>query len=412
MVQNLKFRKSICRSLAVVTGAALFLTTAPAATAAALPMPMLQPSDLIGASGVQLEAQTPKQGMELYHKFPASSVWQTPMASRTLDDGAVQIWYLRVDYDAATTYMNKLVLCLGEIRDGQWTLPAVSSTPPPWGGVNNIVMTRSPYPSSWGGFAPHQIVSGGGGLQMLYWDQPASFQDPAGGLRAISSDGKTWSKIPNTVFTDYNDNFTLRREGSVDNLYQEVLQPWPNKPYPDNLSQYKRVISLRTSTNNLATWTPANPANPTLAPDANDPIETEFYCLKTFAYGSGYGGVLWKYYADPTRPNEHSRIFKYELVVSDDGVSWQRPYRDTELGFFSYVDPFELDGNMWFATQGAPGTSIEGSTLLKGWTQDRLVAAVGNGNFRTQSFARPDGLVALNAKVFHAPQMLAHAVAG
>lgn len=363
-----------------------------------LRMPLLQPSDLVSPAGVQLAAQLPQTGMTLYDKTPAGSVWQTPMASRQLDGDSVQIWYLRVDY-GVSSYQDQLTLCLGEINNGQWSLTQAGSGSAPWGGVNNVVMKRSPWPSTWGGFAPHQIVESANGLQMLYWDQPGPPPSSAGGLRATSLDGKTWNKIPNTVFTDFNDNFTLRREGNVDNLYQQVLQPWPDKPYPDNLSAYRRVISLRTSTNQFSTWTPANSANPTLAPDMFDPVETEFYGLKTFEYGSGYAGILWKYYADPNRPNEHSRIFKYELVVSDDGANWQRPYRDVDLGFYSYGDPFELDGKMWLATQGFPGTVVEGDTFLKGWSLDRMVAATGNGSFQTQTFSRPDGKLAINADV-------------
>lgn len=362
-----------------------------------LHMPFLQASDIVNPTGVQLNAQMPSTGPTFYDKTPDSSVWQTPMASRQTDSNTVQIWYLRVDYGPSNP-QDQLTLCLSEIDQGNWNLTQVSQTPAPWGGINNIVMRRSPFPSTWGGFAPHQIVEADNGLQMLFWDQPGP-TGSAGAIRATSTNGTSWTKATKTLFTDFNDNFTLRREGGTDYVYHEALQPWPDKPYPDNLPTYRRVISLRTSTDQLQTITPVNIVNPTLAPDALDPIETEFYCLKTFEYGSGYAGILWKYYADPARPNQHSQKFKYELVTSDDGVSWDRPYRDVDLGFYSYADPFFLDGKMWFLTQGRPNTAVEGDTLLKGWTEDRMVAASGTGSFRSQVFTTPDGHLALNANV-------------
>lgn len=383
--------QSFVLTLATILASTLVLN----AFGAGLSLPFLQPAELNDVAGVRLQVQKPQQGMFLYEKGPASTVFETPMDTRTLDDGTVQVWYLRVDY-AQKNPANQLVLCLGEIRNGQWTLPVVHSSPPPWGGVNNIVMTRSRYRSTWGGFNPFQIVPGSRGLEMLYWDQPGP-KGKAGGLRAVSSDGKAWRKVPNSVFTDFNDAFTLLRVGDQDLLYQTGLLPWPEKPLPDSLSAYKRIITLRTSTDKMATWTPQNLASPMLSPDANDPVETEFYCFRAFRYGNGYGGLLWKYYTDPARPNEHSRIFRYELAVSQDGLTWQRPYRDTELGYWSYASPFVLGGNLWFATQGAPDTSIAGSTLLKGWKQDRMIAVVGDGSFRTQVFARPTGSLALNA---------------
>ena len=135
-----------------------------------------------------------------------------------------------------------------------------------------------------------------------------------------------------------------------------------------------------------------------LAPDTRDAPETEFYAFKSFAYGNGYAGILWKYFADPNRPGQHSKINRSELVVSADGVNWKRPYRNIDLGFFSYADPFIMNGSLFFATQGAPDSSSEGDTFLKGWLTDRLVAAVGDGGtFRTKPFYFPPNGININA---------------
>jgi hypothetical protein len=98
-----------------------------------------------------------------------------------------------------------------------------------------------------------------------------------------------------------------------------------------------------------------------------------------------------KYYADPAMPGKHSNTLRYELAVSKDGRAWQRPYRDTNLGFWTYADPFVLAGRLHFAVWKDTGIA----TLAYG--EGRLVAAVGPGSFRTLPFNRPNKGLALNA---------------
>ena len=351
--------------------------------------PMLLPGHLVEAQGVHLEAQTPEPGMTLFGKDAESpSLWYAPVASRTLDDGVVQLWYQRVN-KSAEDYFDQRTLCLGEIRNGQWTLPELSPEPPAWGGPNNVCMLRSPHTPTWGGFNVFQIVEVGGTLQMLYWDQPPESGE-AGAMRATSTDGRTWEKQLETVFTEHNDAYSLLHEKGEYILYQTALEPWPDKPYPDNLDKYKRVQSIRIS-EDLDTWTPQEIF---LRPDDRDPPETEFYLMKVFRYGSGYAGLIMKYYGDPEKPKQHSAILKYELVVSEDTRTWERPYRDTDLGFWSYADPFVLDGKMHFAIWK------DGGMVTVAYPLDRLVAVVAEeeGSFMTQPFERPEtGGLALNA---------------
>lgn len=355
-----------------------------------LGIPMLLPQQLVEAQGVRLEAQVPEPGMVLFEKNPErASLWYAPVASRMLDDGAVQIWYQRVN-KGEEDYFDQRALCLGEIRNGQWTLPELSPEPPAWGGPNNVCLRRSPHTPTWGGFNVFQIVEVDGVLQMLYWDQPPESGE-AGAMRATSPDGRTWEKHLHTVFTEHNDAYSLIHEKGEYILYQTALEPWPDKPYPDNLDKYKRVQSIRTS-EDLNTWTPQEIF---LRPDEQDPPETEFYLMKVFRYGDGYAGLIMKYYADPEKPNLHSTILKHELVVSEDTRTWERPYRDTDLGFWSYADPFILDGKMHFAIWK------DGGMVTIAYPQDRLVAVVAGeeeGTFTTQPFDRPEtGGLALNA---------------
>jgi hypothetical protein len=351
---------------------------------------MLLPQHLVDAQGVRLEAQTPETGLVLFEKDAGRpSLWYAPVASRSLDDGTVQLWYQRVNKGEAD-YFDQRTLCLGEIRNGQWTLPELNPDPPMWGGPNNVCMLRSPHTPTWGGFNVFQIVEVNGTLQMLYWDQPPESGD-AGAMRATSTDGRTWEKHLRTVFTEHNDAYSLIHEKGEYILYQTALEPWPDKPYPDNLDKYKRVQSIRIS-EDLETWTPQEIF---LRPDGQDPPETEFYLMKVFRYGSAYAGLIMKYYADPEKPNQHSALLKHELVVSEDTRSWERPYRDTDLGFWSYADPFILDGKMHFAIWK------DGGMVTVAYPQDRLVAVVAGedeGSFTTQPFERPEtGGLALNA---------------
>jgi hypothetical protein len=351
-----------------------------------LPLLLLQPSDIAELSGIRFEPQRPHEGMVLLPKDPRrGALWYMPVASRTAGDGTTQLWYLRTD-NAAAAHNDQRILCLGEIRAGQWELPAVRPGSPSWGGLNNVVMTRSPHAATWGGFNVFQIVPAEEALEMLYWDQPDT-AGKAGAMRALSCDGREWEKLPGVVFTDYNDAFSLIRIGDEYTLYQTALKPWPDKPYPDNIDKSRRVITLRTSLD-LRTWSAQRPI---LVPDARDAAETEFYLFKVFRYGLGYAGLLMKYYADPARPREHSAILRFELAVSEDGRAWQRPYRDTDLGFWSYADPFVVGDEMHFAI------SRDGGMVTVTYRKDRLVAAVGEGSLLTRPFERPTRGIALNA---------------
>ncbi|NUQ65303.1 MAG: hypothetical protein HUU20_22785 [Pirellulales bacterium] len=372
----------------VILGAVSFhavAATPPAATRM-LPMPLLQRCDVVQAAGVRMEAQVPEAGMVLCEKDPRRpALWYAPSASRTLEDGTVQIWYQRVNKEE-TSYADQRTLCLGEIRNGSWALPAVQPGSPAWGGANNVVMIRSPHRPTWGGFNVFQIVADRAGLAMLYWDQPGPTGE-AGALRAVSRDGRSWEKLPGAVFTEHNDAFCLLRVGDEYLAYQTALEPWPDKPVADNIGKLKRVISLRASPD-LKTWSLQQPL---LAPDARDAPDAEFYLFKVFRYGHGYAGLIMKYYADPAKPGKHSAILRHELAVSEDGRTWQRPYRDTELGFWSYADPFPVNGRMHFATWK------DGALATVACEQDRLVAVTGEGSFSTPPFARPKNGIALNA---------------
>jgi hypothetical protein len=340
-------------------------------------MLFLLPEDPVGSKGITLEAQLPQHTTVLIAKdADRPKLWYAPVAAEPIPTGA-RVWYQRVN-SAEKEYSDQRTLCVGEIRDGAWRLVPVGATPPAWGGVNNVCLRRSPFKPTWGGFNVFQILRRGDGYQMLYWDQPDE-KGKAGGMLSHSTDGLRWEKSVGTVFTEYNDAFTLTadREGYV--LYQTHLEDWPDKPYPDNLDKKRRVQSIRRS-NDLRTWTAQEVF---LRPDAQDKPETEFYLLKTFKHGGATLGLLMKYLADPALPRKHSAIMPCELIVGRDATHWERPFRNTDLGFWSYADPVLINGELTFVFWK------DGGMNAAAYSPNRLVAAVARseiGGFMTKPF--------------------------
>jgi hypothetical protein len=338
----------------------------------------LFPEDLIQARGVTLEAQLPEPGLKLLEKdLQRPKLWYAPVAAERTSEGA-RIWYERVD-SAEKESTDQRTLCVGDIRNGAWTSCVLNPVPPAWGGINNVCLRRSPHKPTWGGFNVFQILRDESGYHLLYWDQPSE-KSPAGALLAHSNNGLKWIKASGgAVFTEYNDAFTLLSYGGDYVLYQTALAEWPDKPYPDNLDKKRRVISLRRS-KDLRAWTQQQVL---LSPDKRDKPETEFYLMKAFRYGHAFAGLLMKYYADPNLPGRHSAILKNELIVSADGVKWQRPFRGTDLGFWSYADPVLLQARLHFVVckEGVMGTLS--------YPQGRLTAVCAGhetGEFVTRSF--------------------------
>lgn len=358
--------------------------------AAPFPMTFAFPGDLQEAHGVVLEAQRPGPGLVLFEKDAGRpKLWYAPVAAIPSGE-CVRIWYQRVNTGEAE-YSDQRTLCVGELREGQWTLPALSSAAPVWGGPNNVCMRRSPHKATWGGFNVFQIVQSGDAFRMLYWDQPGA-EGEAGAMLAASRDGLAWEKDPvGAVFTEHNDAFTLLVKDGGYLLYQTALEDWPDKPYPDNLDKKRRVQTLRRSPD-LQSWSPQEIL---LRPDGEDRPETEFYLMKAFPYGRGYLGLIMKYYGDPDAPNKHSALLEYELVTSEDAVHWQRPFRKTDLGFWSYADPFLHQGRLHFVIWK------DGGMQTVSYAPNRVIAAVAEeeGTFTTAPFAWPKGGLVLDANI-------------
>lgn len=190
------------------------------------------------------------------------------------------------------------------------------------------------------------------------------------------------------VFTEHNDAFTMIMKDGACLLYQTALEDWPEKPYSDNLDKKRRVTTLRES-KDFIQWTPQSTL---LRPDADDAPETEFYLMKVFAYGGGYAGLIMKYFADPNRPKQHSALLRTELAVSRDAQHWERPFRTTDLGFWTYADPFPHAGR-WCFVMGKDAGMHLAAYRREGLT---AVVAAEDGEFNTPPFIPPDKPLTLN----------------
>jgi hypothetical protein len=356
------------------------LTLTLACTAHCSDLRFVRPTDLVASAGVTLEAQLPQRTTTLIPKDSTRpKLWYAPVAAEPRNGGA-RVWYQRVD-SGEKDYSDQRTLCVGEIREGAWRLVTVDGMPPAWGGVNNVCLRRSPFKATWGGFNVFQMVRESSGYRLLYWDQP-DVKGPAGGMLAQSADGLQWEKLSGTVFTEHNDAYTLKAESGGYLLYQTCLVDWPDKPYPDNLDKKRRVLSWRRSAD-LQHWTPQEVF---LRPDTQDKPQTEFYLFKTFTSGDLTWGLLMKYLADPALPKKHSGIMPCELTVARDATHWERPFRDQDLGFWSYADPVLIRGELSFIY------GKDGSMNCASYNPNRLVGAIARaevGTFMTKELSLP-----------------------
>lgn len=100
-----------------------------------------------------------------------------------------------------------------------------------------------------------------------------------------------------------------------------------------------------------------------------------------------------KYYADPKQPGKHGHETRSELVFSRDGGQWERPYRGTDLGVWSYAAPFQHAGSLCLVVHH------ERHLKLFRWRPDGLASCGtdGVGSFCTRPFVMPDAALTLNA---------------
>jgi len=181
--------------------------------------------------------------------------------------------------------------------------------------------------------------------------------------------------------------------------YQTHLKPWPEKDPDDNLPNLRRVIEFRTSTDGV-NWQQISPeflgGETYWEPDALDHEDMEFYRVATFPTMGRYAMQLLNYKADPNNPGQHSQIrYKTEWAISNDGLNWERPFRD--------IDTEENTG--WTPVQGpmlAPqGLLFNHSGDFANMPDDRIfhVSSTSDAQFTTLPLTIPATGLYLNANV-------------
>lgn len=120
--------------------------------------------------------------------------------------------------------------------------------------------------------------------------------------------------------------------------YQNTLEPFA-KRYPDNIGNFRRVISFRRSADGIR-WTSFSPrflnSEKYWRPDERDPVDLEFYLGIVFPTGGRYAMLLQVYIAPPAEANSRRATTKHgprgvvKWAISRDGLNWSRPYRELD----------------------------------------------------------------------------------
>ena len=237
--------------------------------------------------------------------------------------------------------------------------------------------------------ASHLLPGGDGGRYTTYFFQDHHDEDPARRYKGFVRTGSTTE--PGMIFdlyyskngfqwTPYEGNPVIDTTPRVGRWGPTTFMGWDpiRETYAVHLEnclhrrcpQGKRLIG-RAESPDLVNWSDPETI---IVPDEQDTPDTEFYSLKVMAYEGLYIGMLWIFRT--TNTTHHP-----ELVISRDGVHYQRNYRE----------PFVVRS----ASPEFDSTSLYVYTQL---VHDDVIFTYYTGtNWRS-----PEQLVALGDKAVHA----------
>jgi len=218
-----------------------------------------------------------------------------------------------------------------------------------------------------------------------------------------SAEGTSWQLLTSKAYSDH-DAMCIRWDFASGQFlnYQTTLERF-NKRYPDNIGNFRRVLSFRRSPDGV-NWESFSP--PFLQgallwrPDAEDPVDLEFYRVVVFPHHSRWAMLVVDYVPPPPEANsrrattKHGPRYLTEWAVSRDGLNWQRPFRHRDA----------LEKVIWAPVQGPLVRHgvlrfYERDGKCAGLPADRLFYATcrANGEFSTPVFTMPANGLALNA---------------
>jgi len=303
------------------------------------------------------------------------------------DDGGSWIYGWRnVDWSDRSKRTTEVIRC--RTTDGKTfsdTQTVYRHTNKDWQGFSNIV--RRPTD---------------GALFLFSW-APAS-------LHVFKSDhGTDWRLLTEKAYGDHDAMCVTwhRQLGSFVN-YQHTLQPF-EKRYPDNIGNYRRVMSFRQSTDGVQ-WMPISPqflqGNTLWLPDDQDPVDLEFYRCVVFPCQGRYAMLLLDYMPHPQAANprrattKHSSRYLTEWAISHDGLNWRRPFRTTDaveqVIWTPLQGPLVRNGMLLFYSSSGQMAVLPDDQIF-------YVTCRSNGYFSTPLFKMPAGGLALNATARYRP---------
>lgn len=234
------------------------------------------------------------------------------------------------------------------------------------------------------------------------------FSYSAGELRVYrSDDGTKWETLTEKAYVDHDAMCVTWYAPWGEFLnYQNTLESFA-KRYPDNIGNYRRVFSFRRSKDGVK-WEWFSPpflhGEKYWRPDAEDPVDLEFYRGIVFPMQGRYAMLLQDYIAPPAEANSRRATTKHgprsavEWAISHDGLNWSRPHRDMDatqhVGGLSVQGPLVRDGVLRFYSPGGALASVREGRVF-------AVTCRGNGEFSTVKFAMPEKGLSLNASALY-----------
>ncbi len=233
----------------------------------------------------------------------------------------------------------------------------------------------------------------------------------AGELQVYSSaDGKQWGILTTKAYAGHDAmNIIWYPPFNEFVNFQNTLQK-AAKRYPDNIGEYRRVVSFLRSADGIK-WDGFSPPSlqgaKILTPDEQDPVDLEFYRSVVFPLQGRYAMLLEDYIAPPPEANsrrkssKHGPLGEVEWATSRNGLDWSRRHRDfnaiEQVGVLAIQGPLKREGMLRF---------YERNGVINSMPDGRVFSVTGRGNceFSTPEFVMPSQGLTIDANVLYQPR--------
>ena len=306
------------------------------------------------------------------------------------DRGLYRMWYQVYDPEHA-----KHMICYARSEDGlHWEKPDLGVVEYAGSRENNIVFAGNRYAANVNVLDDAHETDPSRRYKLLYWDRGPK-GGPSGICVAFSPDGIHFTPHPdNPVLSGTGDTHFVYGWDERYGQYVGYFRP-TGKGVPLAGSRHVRTIG-RSLSPDFVHWTYPQIV---LQPDANDPPDTQFYCMTVFPYDGLYLGFIAVFATNSCQ-------MRSQLAVNRDGILWRRVKQGTPflpLGSFGSFDgaqmylnaPMRVGDELWiyyggFATrhsyrseEGAEGVAPASSIGLARLRPDGFVTVDAGPNVGT-----------------------------